>query len=815
LAGTVSLLPPEDAAAATWRFSEGAEFPGATGSVETTRNGTLDLRYDFRGGGNYVAASCDLDPPLTIARVSLRMRKPAEAEIAVRVTDSAGQTFQKGVLYSHDEWQRLSFDLRNWSAHWGGPDDGALRPPVTSIAILVENQHLKSSRGVVTIADVVAETASGEAIVSQDGPHAGEYQVTDFGNDAGFGALGRLEDGSWSVDFSKTGSAALSHSISLFGHPEALTLRVRGGLPGSTLTLHLGSHFQTFSKQLGVLDGGDRTFTVPTPPEGWDFGGGENDGKVRNPLRVSRLQWDRGDAEAKPAELQLVELRCKTEIAPDQAVTLVASMAGIDPANLTASCRAWNLLDHDVTGMLQATVSDWEGNVLHEYETYWTLFANGVPADQSMPVPVPDVLNFADVVFRFVAGAAVDASAHTTYTRPLADEGDATLQPASPWGMGVYLYRYGDNPDGHARMDRAAAMAQAAGVKWSREEFSWARTEPREGEYDFHFYDVVVDTAHRHGINVYGLLSYWSSWTEPYTEAGIDDFCRWAAETVTRYKDRIKHWEVYNEPNIFFWQGPKELYPVLLERCYAAIKAADPEAEVLGISTAGIDNKFIQLCLDAGASFDILTIHPYRAVMVEPGFIEQLRDTAGQVNGRPVWITEMGWSTQINGGKDERTQAQLLARSYLAAVASGVCQNISWYDFRNDGTDPFYNESNFGVLHADMTPKPAYRALATVCRTLDSGEPERVEEFGDDAIALRMGDALALWSPFKDILLRVKPEGDVFRITNLMGEELTPERDGKAVTLHLRPGAPLFLTGAAVQRVGKPEVVEAEDALRF
>ena len=109
---------------------------------------------------------------------------------------------------------------------------------------------------------------------------------------------------------------------------------------------------------------------------------------------------------------------------------------------------------------------------------------------------------------------------------------------------------------GNDSMDRAAAMAQAAGVKWSREEFSWSRIETQPGVYDFELYDHVVDTAIRHGISVHGLLGYGSRWTEPYTEQGIEDFCRWARAVVLRYRDRIKHWEIYNEPNIFFWSGP-------------------------------------------------------------------------------------------------------------------------------------------------------------------------------------------------------------------------------------------------------------------
>ena len=63
-------------------------------------------------------------------------------------------------------------------------------------------------------------------------------------------------------------------------------------------------------------------------------------------------------------------------------------------------------------------------------------------------------------------------------------------------------------------------------------------------------------------------------------------------------------------PNIFFWEGPKELYPLLVKKCYAAIKEEDPEAQVLAISTSGIERKFIARVLEAGAPFDVLGIHP-------------------------------------------------------------------------------------------------------------------------------------------------------------------------------------------------------------
>jgi hypothetical protein len=39
----------------------------------------------------------------------------------------------------------------------------------------------------------------------------------------------------------------------------------------------------------------------------------------------------------------------------------------------------------------------------------------------------------------------------------------------------------------------------------------------------------------------------------------MDDYVRFL-KLVQHYKKEIKQWEIWNEPNIFFWQGPKDLY---------------------------------------------------------------------------------------------------------------------------------------------------------------------------------------------------------------------------------------------------------------
>jgi hypothetical protein len=401
--------------------------------------------------------------------------------------------------------------------------------------------------------------------------------------------------------------------------------------------------------------------------------------------------------------------------------------------------------------------------------------------------------------------------AQAYHVAPIEPHGSAELDPGSPFGMGLYLYRYSKDPASLKEMERAAQMAQDAGVKWSREEFHWARIEPQKGKLDWSFYDAMVATAKRHGISIYGILAYWSPWTKPYTPEGIEDYCRFAAAAAERYRDDIRHWEVWNEPNIFFWQGPRDLYAELLRKAHDAIKKADPKTLVLGCSTAGIDAGFIKRTMELGAPFDILTIHPYRAKLDDRAFIAELQRTADLVKrpdgtARPVWITEMGWATHVPHnaiGQDfqvntQRDQAKLLARSYIDAIASGAAQNISWYDFRNDGTDPFNFEHNMGIVTRDFTPKPAYRAFATVAQVLSGKRAEGPLDLGPNVVAHRFagqegrGAVIALWSLGGDAAVPFPADKPV-TVVDLMGGRSTLAPAGGKAAIPLQQETPIFV----------------------
>lgn len=149
--GTVGAVLVDDfegaSSPAPWIFSNGAEFPGATGSLSRGAGYTgygAHLAYDMSAGGNYVAAIDWLPTPVTAARLLLWVKSPGGMRVQVRVNDSTGQTLQ----YTPDrpfeaadaqQWYLLSVDLGPTTDHWGGSvNDGTVHGAITGVSIMAQ-----------------------------------------------------------------------------------------------------------------------------------------------------------------------------------------------------------------------------------------------------------------------------------------------------------------------------------------------------------------------------------------------------------------------------------------------------------------------------------------------------------------------------------------------------------------------------------------------------------------------------------------------------------------------------------------------------
>ncbi len=787
----------------TWSFANGPEFPGATGKIEWDaaaghdKPGCLGLRFSFQGGGNYVQASCALPADNNYRFARLWMSKPAGNRVTFRVVDSSSQTFQKSADFVSDGWQQVEVDLTRWSHWFGGAGTGKIRKPLTAFAVLVENTGAQKE-GTVLIDDLEFGTSAAPSPEVTTTYIAWDPQST-IGWGARGGAGNTFDKGTWNYAFSGQSSPSLHTGFSLLGRSAGMKLFVENDGSGHEVFVTLGSHFQNFRKQVGRLSGdGPQTIDVPLGDlKDWEHFGGENDGQARMPLRVLEISLKRGNGPERGA-LRLTRVEAETTLPAGQTVVLSPDVEQ-QGNQAVFKVEIQNLQKSEAKGEVICGFRQLYG-VEYQNKTFTLPPAGGTPTSLEFSSRRASHHAMMEGTFWWVEGGDISEPASIGMSMPLGESGSTALDPSSPFGVGLYLYRWNGHPQARAKMNELATLARKAGVKWTREEIDWHITEPRKGEYNWTFYDDLVDVAHANGISIYGLLCYWSHFARKDTPEGVEEYCQWARQVVRHYKGRIKHWEIWNEPNIFFWTGPKELYFTLLAKAYEAIKAEDPEAQVLGCSTAGIDIDFIKRTMAAGARFDALTIHPYRGELNDLDFIKELRDVKALVGGRPVWITEMGWPSDRPYGRTERQQASYVARTYLTSVASGAVASVSWYDFRNDGNDPYYNEYNFGMVRNDLRLKPAYRALATIANTLAGMKVVEQIDLGPDAYGFRFSDGkadvVAACAPQTGRLLAFRGEQTPW-IISTFGERLRPVvADGISVVT-LDTGMPVYIKSKA------------------
>lgn len=364
------------------------------------------------------------------------------------------------------------------------------------------------------------------------------------------------------------------------------------------------------------------------------------------------------------------------------------------------------------------------------------------------------------------AAAAEEAVQFRLPPRP---EGER-LVPDSPFGVNTAFDP--DTPDLDARL---AAMRDA-GIKWARQDFTWRKIETRPGEYDWAPYDRLVEHCRRHGVLLVGDLAYAPAFHDPRTAAGAAAYARLAAEAARRYRGKVDHWQIWNEPNGGFWKGTPQQYAVVLAAAGKAIHEASPDAKVLGLNMAFCDVPWARQILELVPydCFDIACFHPYRPPgppeekfdwwvldqyvkswhkrdltpdfpLVKMSFYDQADELTKVMSKfgppKPLWVTEMCWNTHIHPyGVSELRQADLLVRFYVGAVASRQIDKVFWWTLRDVGERQFDQADMVGLMRSDGSPKYAYAAYAWMTDRLQGKKWVRNDAWGPDVYVAVFSD---------------------------------------------------------------------------
>ncbi len=318
----------------------------------------------------------------------------------------------------------------------------------------------------------------------------------------------------------------------------------------------------------------------------------------------------------------------------------------------------------------------------------------------------------------------------------------------------------------------APRAANNLGVSWTRVRFQWAEVQPDGPEkWKSTVREEQIDGEIEAGREVVGLLIGIPDWArgDDGLPAGLylpydDPDNTWAVfvrEAVGRYDGRIKHWIIWNEPDIddpaapgHTWDGDIADFIQLLRVAYQAAKDTNPQAIIhLPAFTyfwnpAYIDDFFDALIAEPDAAannyfFDVATAHLY----FQPGTVYdgiRILYEAMAARGlpwKPVWLVETNappiddeawpvenWTLSVTMNE----QAAFIPQAVASALAAGA-ERIAVYKLLDLRSDRDANPEPFGLLRMDGTRRPAFGAYITTVRYLAGtirAERERWDEVG-------------------------------------------------------------------------------------
>ena len=376
---------------------------------------------------------------------------------------------------------------------------------------------------------------------------------------------------------------------------------------------------------------------------------------------------------------------------------------------------------------------------------------------------------------RGMAQLAADA----LYPRPrTAPDVPVAHAGVNPFGINVFLEQEVEE----SKREQSLQMVSAAGFHWIRQEFPWEdieihgkddfedrRHEPYRSAWEK--YDHIVDLAGEVGLEVIARLSNPPAWTRALTDtigtrAPPDNLADWGDyvyTVVSRYRGRVRYYQLWNEPNIYPEWGEQpvdpEGYTRLLCEGYRRAKEADPDAVILSGALAptvslhpgpgpalGLSEfVFLQRMYDAGAGecFDILSVNDYmlwsgptdhrlqplNINFSRPAYVRDIMVANGDA-AKPIWISEMnsnavpndpaieGWGSY--GQVSLEQQARYATLAYQRAMEEWPWVGVVNFWFFKRASDAEQNQSwyYFRMVEPDFTPLPVYEAMQAYTASL-------------------------------------------------------------------------------------------------
>jgi xylan 1,4-beta-xylosidase len=379
--------------------------------------------------------------------------------------------------------------------------------------------------------------------------------------------------------------------------------------------------------------------------------------------------------------------------------------------------------------------------------------------------------------------------------------------------------------------------------------------------YNFSYVDQIYDGLLKNGVRPFVEISfmpkklafnpdalhpfwYKQNVSPPKSMERWDDLIKhFAQHLVDRYGiDEVAQWyfEVWNEPNIDFWNGiPRQRsYFELYAHTARDLKEVNPKLRVGGPATAAAHwiPDFLKYMAENHAPVDFVSTHGYADDTVEDLFgtnedipmDERVCRAVAKVRGEiksssmpslPLFWTE--WNVQgMRESRDTIFVGPALANT--VRQCDGLSEMMSFWTFSDvfeeGGPSPKPFEGQFGLRAKGGINKPSYYAWELLHELGD----KRISNDAKDAIVTRTSDgglAVAVWNlvdPDKQgatskVVLNFSHVSPGARVT----VERVDEQHGNVLERYAAMGKPLDPTQAQVERLNRETTLPAPEDTRL
>ena len=337
--------------------------------------------------------------------------------------------------------------------------------------------------------------------------------------------------------------------------------------------------------------------------------------------------------------------------------------------------------------------------------------------------------------YYFVEFASSDKKIAKSDFALVPEPSDRKVSYDSPYCMDVAI--------GSAKnIDEWVELTHLLGLKFVRDRFHHARTEPVPGKYNWDVYGSAPAKLSEKGIKISATWHNFARWAKNDPKMSLAKDLKipfeFAKKLASKYKGKINIWEFWNEPELSLTKEGTWEYASMMKAAYLGFKAGDPQIPVMNgaFCMSPSDNDYARAVMrnDLADYTDIFNFHYYGPLSSYPRIISEWMKNLkeGGFTNPMLCITENGTNAEgpaaikpekgtlyRHSPQQEMIWAEFIPKSQILWQNLGISRTFFFFLRtlnERSGT------KEWGLVRRDKSVKPGYAVFSTLLNELGNAK---------------------------------------------------------------------------------------------